>query len=562
MRARTTSTLIGLACAAAIGLPARAQGPAVRTIAEAKRLEGTRETVTIGGRASVASGALQARVFDIAVEDATAGIRVYSRTPLARVAAGDSVIVTGTLKRYRGDLELLAATMRLVPGARRVVPPHDLPIDASMIGRYPGQLVRVRGRMTRSGYSEGGQWLRIRGVAAGHADSLTLWVPANHAAPISFAAVQPGDSLVATGIVTAYQDNADDPVVWQIVPRNTEDIVLADHTRTLPAWLGWAALLTVAGVGAAIAIGRFAARRQLGALRETEVRYRQLLAMSPDAVIVHARGRIRFANPAAAQLLGVVNDAALVGRALEDFVHPESRQVLHTAADEATPRPEDAPRVRARLLVAHGGAVDVEVTASPCVYHDQPAVVLLARDIGAQLRYERDLHALALVDELTGLQNRRGFTLFAEQELARARRYGRTPVLVFADLDGLKHINDTYGHAAGDAALRLAARALKSILRETDIVARWSGDEFVALLGEGGEMAASSIGERLDAALAALAPEEQPFTVTATVGRSVLNPDLPLAGAMADADAELYVQKRRGGRGHEHDDALPVDVAG
>ncbi len=112
-------------------------------------------------------------------------------------------------------------------------------------------------------------------------------------------------------------------------------------------------------------------------------------------------------------------------------------------------------------------------------------MVLLARDITAQLRYERDLHVLALVDDLTGLQNRRAFSLFAEQELARARRHGRTPVLVFADLDGLKQINDQHGHAAGDAAIRLVANALRSIFRETDIVARWSGDEFVALMVDG-----------------------------------------------------------------------------
>src|SRR4029079_17268819 len=143
------------------------------------------------------------------------------------------------------------------------------------------------------------------------------------------------------------------------------------------------------------------------------------------------------------------------------------------------------PRVRGRFVKSTGGALDVEISSSPCVYLDQPAVVVLARDISAQLRYERDLHALALIDELTGLHNRRGFTLFAEQELARARRHGRVPVLVFADLDDLKGINDSHGHSAGDAALRLVAAAFKSIVREADIVARWSGDEFVALLSDG-----------------------------------------------------------------------------
>jgi len=309
------------------------------------------------------------------------------------------------------------------------------------------------------------------------------------------------------------------------------------------------------GVAVLALAGRHVARRQVRALRETDARYRQLLALTPDAVIVHTDGRVLFANPAAAQLLGAPDDTTLVGRPLADFLHADSAEVLPAVLAPEAVHPSDATgaearrveptRVRARLLSAGGATAEVEITASPCTYHTQPAVVVLARDITAQLRYERDLHALALVDELTGLQNRRGFTLFAEQELARARRHGRVPVLVFADLDGLKHINDSHGHAAGDAALRLAGRALRSILRETDIVARWSGDEFVALMGEGGEVAAESIGERLDAALAALAPAEQGFTVTASVGTSTLDPELPLADAMERADAELYAQKKR-----------------
>jgi diguanylate cyclase (GGDEF)-like protein/PAS domain S-box-containing protein len=379
-------------------------------------------------------------------------------------------------------------------------------------------------------------------------DTLTIWVPANHAAPNSLADVRRDDNVTVTGIVSAYRDNAEDPVVWQIVPRDTSDVRITDRPAELPSWLWWGVLGPAAVVGAAVAIGRFTARRQLSVLRETEARYRQLLALSPDAVIVHAEGAVLFANPAAAHLLGAESVQALIGRRLETFVHPDSRAALNDTAVRAARTSGGAPRVRARLVGAGDGVVDAEVTSSPCLYHDQPAVVMLARDITAQLRYERDLHVLALVDELTGLQNRRGFTLFAEQELARARRHGRTPVLVFADLDGLKQINDAFGHAAGDEALRLAARALKSILRETDIVARWSGDEFVALMGEGGEVAATSIGDRLDAALAALASEGQSFVVTASVGTSKLDPGLPLADAMERADAELYMQKKRGRR--------------
>jgi diguanylate cyclase (GGDEF)-like protein/PAS domain S-box-containing protein len=410
------------------------------------------------------------------------------------------------------------------------------------------------------GRSEGGQWVRLRDPSSPAHGTLTIWVPANHGSPIDLGNVANADSLAVTGVVTSYQDNADDPVVWQLVPRDAADVEVSAHEAGMPGWLMWAALVAALGIGTWLATSRISARRQLHALRETEARYAQLLALLPDAVIVHARGSILFTNPAAADLLGLPSYHELVGRPLADFVHPDSMASLaEFDADRAGTAPEQAPRVRAQLLTASGVAVDVEVASSPCLYHDRPAMVLLARDITAQLRYERDLHALALVDELTGLQNRRAFTLFAEQELARARRNGRTPVLVFADLDGLKHINDEHGHAAGDAAIRIVANALRSIFREADIVARWSGDEFVALMVEGSDEAAQLVRSRLDAAIKAQSPAELPYVVTASVGASPLDPALPLRDAMERADAQLYAQKKRQRRSKIR--ATPIHVS-
>jgi diguanylate cyclase (GGDEF)-like protein/PAS domain S-box-containing protein len=316
--------------------------------------------------------------------------------------------------------------------------------------------------------------------------------------------------------------------------------------RLFPDWLLWSLLGGGGAALAALVLVRLNSRRHLRTLRETDARYRQLLALSPEAVLVHANGKILFTNPAAAEMLGLASEEDLVGRPIDDFADEDTRAALAgQATDDAGGR---APRVRGRLRTAGGGTLDVEIVSSPCVYHDQPAVVVLARDISAQLRYERDLHALALIDELTGLHNRRGFTLFAEQELARARRHGRVPVLVFADLDDLKAINDLHGHASGDAAIKLVASAFKSILREADIVARWSGDEFVALLSDGDHAAARQIDARLASAIASHAQPDQPYTVSATVGTSTLDPMLALRDALERADAELYSRKKHGRR--------------
>ena len=546
--------LIALASLATLVAPAlhAQESDAVRPIRMAIATQGTSVPVTISGRATVSAGQMQSRAFEVALQDTSGGIRIFSRTVNVPVREGDSLVATGTVKRYRGDLELVATRVTIVPGAPRLIEPRDVPIDVAKMERYRGQLVRVRGRVDALGPSEGGQWLRLSDGGTAR-DTIYVWVPANHGVPIDLSHARPNDRLTVAGIVTSYQDNVEDPVVWQLVPRTGADVVISATAAVWPMWLLWALLAAAALVLGVLTLTRLNSRRHLRALRETDARYRQLLAMTPEAVLVHSAGRILFTNPAAAELLGVANEQALVGRSIADFAAPESRDALEGLTDAQGGRP---PRVRGRFVKSTGSALDVEISSSPCVYLDQPAVVVLARDISAQLRYERDLHTLALVDELTGLHNRRGFTLFADQEIARARRSGRLPSLVFADLDDLKGINDVHGHASGDAAIRLVATAFKSILRETDIVARWSGDEFVALLSDGDPGAAEHVGARLAAAIASQAPPDLPYVVSATVGTCTLDPMLSLRDAIERADAELYTRKKHVRRGR----LSPVDV--
>jgi diguanylate cyclase (GGDEF)-like protein/PAS domain S-box-containing protein len=541
---------IGVIVSATLGVstPCDAQQPTAnaRSIREALATEGTNTLVTIAGRATVGAGQLQSSGFEIALQDSSGGIRIFSRTLNLPVQEGDSVVATGAIKRYRGDRELVATRLRIVPGARRSNSPRDLSIDAKLMAQHPGELVRVTGVATASGESEGGRWIRLADPRSDAAGTVNVWVPANHGAPIDLARIRTDDRLAVAGIVTAYQDNADDPIVWQLVPRTMDDVLITG-TAALPVWLLWTLIGGGAAALAVLSFARLNSRRHLRTLRETDARYRQLLALSPEAVLVHANGKILFTNPAAAEMLGLASEDVLVGRPIDDFAEENTRAALAgQATDDAGGR---VPRVRGRLRTAGGGTLDVEIVSSPCVYHDRPAVVVLARDISAQLRYERDLHALALIDELTGLHNRRGFTLFAEQELARARRHGRVPVLVFADLDDLKGINDFHGHASGDAAIRLVAAAFKSILREADIVARWSGDEFVALLSDGDQAAARQIDVRLASAIVSQTPPGLPYSVSATVGTSTLDPMLALRDALERADAELYVRKKSARRG-------------
>jgi diguanylate cyclase (GGDEF)-like protein len=112
-----------------------------------------------------------------------------------------------------------------------------------------------------------------------------------------------------------------------------------------------------------------------------------------------------------------------------------------------------------------------------------------------------ELEQLALTDELTGLRNRRGFLLLADQGLRVARRTHAKCLLVFADLDHLKHVNDTQGHTAGDALIVDAARVLTRVFRESDVIARFGGDEFAVLALMDDPAASVAISERLQAAM-------------------------------------------------------------
>ena len=521
---------------------ATAQRPrALIPIAQAVRTLDTGDTVTVAGRATAGTGQLQSTVFDIAVEDSSGGIRIFSRTLEASVRVGDSVVATGVVRSYRGMVEIVGAQLDVVPVPRVAMTPTTIAVDGDLLPRYSGRLVRVRGRVAGFGESEGGQFLRLRDLNPEATGTLTIWVPSNHGEPIDLSRVRYEDSVSVAGVISSYRDNVDDPLIWQIIPRTRDDIDVPQGRGGMPvAWLYTALALSLAAA-AWLYTGRYRAHAQVRALRETEARYHQLLALSPDAVIVHAGGEVRFANIAAARLLGLENEQALRGRSMHDFVPLELRATLLTSP--APENGEHATRLRGQLRSQTGRLTDVELTVGPCLYLDQPAVVLLARDITQQLRYERDLQALALVDELTGLANRRGFAFFAEAEVARARREEHTSVVVFADIDGLKQINDAHGHAAGDQAIRLVAQAFKGILRESDIVARWGGDEFVALIGEGGEAVAGQMGARLAGAIAALRPAGLPFTVKASLGVSTLDPALPLAEAMERADQALYHRK-------------------
>lgn len=170
-----------------------------------------------------------------------------------------------------------------------------------------------------------------------------------------------------------------------------------------------------------------------------------------------------------------------------------------------------------------------------------------------RLRTTARLRELALVDELTGLHNRRGFFLLAEKQLQIARRAGRPDLLLFADLDGMKEINDRLGHEAGDAALRRTAAVLRDSFRSSDILARFGGDEFLVLCPNTAPESAANLVEGLERHVGdANAGAAVPWHLSLSVGVAAFDPERPvtLNELVREADAAMYAakQKKQAGR--------------
>jgi diguanylate cyclase (GGDEF)-like protein len=159
-----------------------------------------------------------------------------------------------------------------------------------------------------------------------------------------------------------------------------------------------------------------------------------------------------------------------------------------------------------------------------------------------------EMEQLALTDELTGLRNRRGFLVLADQALRMARRTRAKCALVYIDLDGLKRVNDTRGHAAGDTLIADAARVLGRVFRESDVIGRVGGDEFAvfALLDE--HDGASVVTQRLQAEVDQFNAEVVPtLRVSMSVGIEELpcTSDTPLDLLLSKADRAMYEKKKR-----------------
>ena len=266
--------------------------------------------------------------------------------------------------------------------------------------------------------------------------------------------------------------------------------------------------------------------------------------------MVNASGFIEFTNPAL---------ATLTGNTPPELHGLPVKQLLRRAAADAgfwDVLCESTGAIRADMtnlqMHAHtrsGAIIPVEIKVSRMTFDDEPKLAVVVRDVSEQVRSEERMWRLAHFDELSSLPNRLLFRQLLEQAICDANRERQSIAVLFVDLDRFKLINDTVGHDSGDMVLRQVAGRLRQCLREADLLSRFGGDEFAALLREIDDPeAARATAQRVLAAVA------QPYDIngetyhlSASIGISIYPGDSPDAIALLrNAELAMYRAKDQG----------------
>jgi diguanylate cyclase (GGDEF)-like protein/PAS domain S-box-containing protein len=232
----------------------------------------------------------------------------------------------------------------------------------------------------------------------------------------------------------------------------------------------------------------------------SERKFRALLEAAPDAmVIVNSHGHITLANAQAERMFGYRGEE-MIGQSVRMLI-PERLRERHRAHQRSYLR-DAKTRPMGSDLELHARRKDgtefpVEISLSPLNTDEGTLVSSAIRDITERKRDEALLRDLAERDGLTRLLNRRKFEERLAQEVAMIDRYGGEAAMLLIDIDSLKDVNDTLGHACGDEMIRNVGAVVASRVRQTDVVARIGGDEFAVLLPRTTEEAARAVAEDL-----------------------------------------------------------------
>ena len=285
--------------------------------------------------------------------------------------------------------------------------------------------------------------------------------------------------------------------------------------------------------------------RDVTAHKAIEELYKTMAERSFAGIYVVQDGKFKFINARGASYAGY-SPEELIGKKANAIIYPEDREKVKNNAREMLSGKRKSPH-EFRIITKEGEIRWIMETVTPLLYDGKPAILGNSMEISEQKRYEEDIRIMSITDQLTGLYNRRGFLTLAEQQLKVAERTKEGLLLLFADLDDMKKINDTMGHKRGDEALIDAAKIFKQVFRGSDIIARIGGDEF-AVLALGASKEYPDVLERRLQHFIDLHNSQKKggYGISMSVGMTYHDPESPstIDELMSRADELMYEQKK------------------
>ncbi|WP_077212277.1 PAS domain S-box protein [Bacillus dakarensis] len=224
-------------------------------------------------------------------------------------------------------------------------------------------------------------------------------------------------------------------------------------------------------------------------LIESEDRYRSLVENSPLGILVHQKGIIQYANSTALQLLRTKELKDIMGLHIHNFIHLDDRRIVSSRIESIEKSKQFAQSIYIRLILFDGQEIDVEVNGIPIQLNGQSAVQVVFWDVTEKKKEEDLIRYRAYHDTLTDLPNRLKFQLDLEEEINKDTTF----TSMYLDLHGLKTVNDSYGHQAGDVALIKVTSRITGVLGSMGLVYRLGGDEFSIVFS--GHKSEEEIGE-------------------------------------------------------------------
>ncbi len=275
-------------------------------------------------------------------------------------------------------------------------------------------------------------------------------------------------------------------------------------------------------------------------IRQSEARYRMLIENANEAIMVIQDEQLKYFSPMSMTLLGYT-EKEIKSTPFIEFFHPDDRSFMREKLQRITCEKNRPGRYVIRIVIRNEDIKWVEVSAVLIEWEEHPAVLVLVSDITERKINEEKLEYLSMHDTLTGLYNR----AFFEEEMRRLSGSREYPItIISADVDGLKLINDTMGHAKGDQLLKACADILRKSLRTSDILARVGGDEFVVILPKADKKTGNQIIKRIRSNSSSYNLEHNELPLSISMGAATAqSAEAPLHAVYKKADDLMYSDK-------------------